>query len=77
MSFIERELARLGAAIVDPINAERRDQLYAAQQALGWAIEPTGIKTPYNMIMGTPEEPGDYPGEPRPPSSSDTCAQGG
>ena len=77
MGFIERELARLGAAIVDPSNAERRDQLYAAQQALGWATEPTGVKSSYDMIMGIPGEPGDCPGEPRPLLSSGTCAQDG
>jgi len=77
MSFVDREQKRLGAAIVDPSNAGVRDWLYAAQQGLAWALEPNGIKSPYDMIMGIPGEPGDCPGEPRPPLSSGTCAQGG
>ena len=77
MGFIERESERISAAIVNPDNAGVRDQLYAAQQALGWASEPTGFKSPYDMIMGIPGEPGDCLGEPHPPLSSDTCGLGG
>jgi hypothetical protein len=60
MGFIERESERISAAIVNPDNAGVRDQLYAAQQALGWASEPTGFKSPYDMIMGFPGEPVDF-----------------
>ena len=77
MGFVDRELQRLAVAIVDPSNSAKRDQLYAAQQALGWAIEPNAAKSPYDMIMGIPGEPGDCPGEPHPLLSSGTCAQGG
>ena len=69
MSFVQRELDRISPAIVDPENASVRDQLYAAQQALGWSLDPASAKPPYNMIMGIPSEPGDCPGEPHPLSS--------
>lgn len=62
MSFIQRERDRISAAI-----AERQEhddisrQLFAAQQALSWAIEPEGFKSPYAMIMGVPAETEDCP----------------
>ncbi|MBZ9873095.1 hypothetical protein LB542_19800 [Mesorhizobium sp. BR1-1-9] len=57
MSFIQREIDRIRESLVasDP----RYDELYAAQQALEWALEPSGIKPPYAMIMGTQEGSGD------------------
>ena len=58
MSFIAREIDRLRAAILADSN--RRDELYAAQQALEWALEPGGIRSPYRMITGTQEGSGDY-----------------
>ncbi len=53
MSFIQREIDRIRESLVasDP----RYDELYAAQQALEWALEPSGIKSPYAMITGTQE----------------------
>lgn len=50
MSFIQREIDRIRADIVSGRGPER--ELYAAQQALEWALEPGGIKAPYEMIMG-------------------------
>lgn len=57
MSFIQRELGRLQGALLDPANAERYDRLYAAQQALAWAAEPEGFRSPHDMIMGAPVLP--------------------
>lgn len=54
MSFIQRELDRINGALLDPANADVYDRLYAAQQALAWASEPTGYRTPYDFVMGIP-----------------------
>ncbi len=54
MSFIKRELEKIEIALHEPRLAEKYQQLYAAQQALAWALEPKGFKAPYKMITGTP-----------------------
>ena len=73
MSFLEREIARLAAAIVDPANIARRAELYAAQQALAWTTEPSGYASPFDMIMrDTREEPEGCPVEHRPLPFLDT-----
>lgn len=51
MSFIQRELERIGDALRDPQPSNRYAELYAAQQALVWALEPEGYKSPYNMLV--------------------------
>ena len=48
MSFIQREVDRLRGEIVHAPDGSRRAELYAAQQAL----EPTGVRAPYDMVMG-------------------------
>jgi hypothetical protein len=70
MSFIQRELNRISAALLDPLSANY-DQLYAAQQALSWALEPNGFKSPYDTIKGTPEGVGDCLSSSCPLPSSD------
>lgn len=70
--FVSRELARIHSAICDPANEVRRLELHAAQQALSWAIEPTGFRGPFATIMGIEEEKADCPGQPRPVPFSDT-----
>ena len=66
MSFIERELQRIRSALGDRANPEY-ERLWAAQQALEWAQEPTGFKAPYAAITDTPQEPADCPTEYHPP----------
>ena len=56
MGFIERELNRIALALHDPAYEAEYDSLYAAQQAFSWAIEPTGFRGSYNMVMGIPED---------------------
>jgi hypothetical protein len=51
MAYIERELNRIEAALREPQTDERYCQLYAAQQALAWATEPDGFKSPYETIQ--------------------------
>ncbi len=55
MSFVQRELDRITTALHKPSNDERYAELYAAQQALSWALEPIGFKAPFETIMGTQE----------------------
>lgn len=61
MSFVNRELERISVALGEPRSAEQNAQLYAAQQALSWALEPTGFKAPFQMIMSTAEGSEDCP----------------
>jgi hypothetical protein len=61
MGFVERELEKISVALREPRSAEQYAQLYAAQQALSWALEPEGFKKPYDTITGTPEGSGGCP----------------
>lgn len=67
MSFIQREIDKINLALNSP--AENRDALYAAQQALEWALEPDGIMSPFDMITGTQEDLADCSVHPRQPQS--------
>jgi hypothetical protein len=67
--FVERELDRLRAAILDHGNAEKRNALYAAQQALEWAREPNGFAPPFAVAMGIREAREDCRAVSRPPLS--------
>ena len=55
MSFVQRELDRIAARLRSDVPESEYAQLYAAQQALSWALEPRGFKAPYDAITGTPE----------------------
>lgn len=54
MSFIQRELDKIEKALHEPQHKDKYDQLYAAQQALAWALEPQGFRNPYNTILDIP-----------------------
>ena len=64
--FIERELEGIAQALREPRFADQYDQLYAAQQALSWALEPEGFKRPYDMLTSTPADLAGCSGLPRP-----------
>ena len=51
MSFIDRELSRIKTALADPAS-DNYDRLWAAQQALAWALEPDGYASPMRAITG-------------------------
>ena len=51
MSFIQRELDRIGTAMEQSPSGNRYAELYAAQQALMWALEPSTYKAPYDMLV--------------------------
>ena len=61
------ERDRLTAAIDDGSYREEHNKLYAARQALCWAINPESAASPYSVIMGTQAAREDYRAEPRPP----------
>lgn len=50
MSFIQRELDRIGEALRADPGAPNYDRLYAAQQALAWVLEPEGFMPPLQMV---------------------------
>jgi hypothetical protein len=54
MSFIQRELDLIRVSLSN--GHSRYGELYAAQQALEWVLEPSGIRTPYRMITDTRED---------------------
>lgn len=67
MGFIERELDRIGATLCSEPDAPDYDRLYAAQQALAWAMDPTGFASPIKHIRpDTQEDSRDCPGCPDP-----------
>ena len=53
MGFIQREIDPIRSTLIG--RGGDHPELYAAQQALEWSLEPRGIKSPYDMIMGTQE----------------------
>lgn len=59
MGFVERELAKLSRALVSDPDGVRYAELYAAQQALSWSLDPQGFKPPFAMITGIQEGSGD------------------
>ena len=73
MSFVARELDRISARLHErDISPAQYEQLYAAQQALSWALDPNGFAPPYIVILGIQEGLEDCLARSRPPSSSDT-----
>lgn len=68
MSYIQRELDRV-QAVLHTEGPDKNAQLYAVQQALSWALEPHGFKSPYDLVTGTPGGSGDC-SEPRHPPQS-------
>lgn len=49
---IKSESIRINQALLDPDTTDDRyRELYAAQQALGWALDPTVARSPYETIM--------------------------
>ena len=51
MSFVQRELDRIGDALRQPRPNNRYAELYAVQQALTWALDPTEYKPPFDLLV--------------------------
>jgi hypothetical protein len=60
---------RFTAAIDANTYRWQHNELFAARQALSWAINPNAFASPYGVIMGTREDSAGCLVEPRPPSS--------
>lgn len=66
--FVQRELDRIAVALREPQPPERYGQLYAAQQALSFALDPEHFAAPVEMVVRTTYTPAiqaDCPGAPR------------
>jgi HEPN domain-containing protein len=61
MSFVSREIEKLNRALREAPEGDRRAELYAAQQALAWALEPCVIQAPSVTISGNDQEYCSYP----------------
>jgi hypothetical protein len=73
VGFIERELERISEAVrarqAEQSDTDEYRQLYAAQQALSWALEPVGFQAPYETILGSSASSVSCPDYSRPPQS--------
>jgi len=72
MGFIQRELARIAKLLPTLTGTPEYDQLYAAQQALSWALEPNGFKSPIDLVAGIQEGREGYWDAPHPTPFLDT-----
>jgi hypothetical protein len=54
MTFIQLELARLDDALADGVGNPRYAEIYAARQALAWALDPGSARPPMAYLTGTP-----------------------
>lgn len=57
MSLLNRELDKIYPNLnkLRETDPGRYAQLYAIQQALSWASDPNGFRSPYDFVMGTQE----------------------
>lgn len=52
MNVVQQELDRISAELRENQKGEKYNELYAAQQALVWALEPSAFRSPYMSVMG-------------------------
>lgn len=55
MHHLSIELDRIHVELLGSPTLEQRGKLYAAQQALAWALDPGAFRKPYETAMGTLE----------------------
>ncbi len=51
MGFVNRELERIAVALRERQPPKRQAELYAAQQALCWALDPDNFASPLTMAL--------------------------
>lgn len=61
MGYIERELGRLHKALDEGVGDPRYPEIYAAQQALSWALDPQAFRAPMAYLKGIREGSVDCP----------------
>lgn len=66
MSFVQCELGRIRSVISSAKSEQQYSELYAAQQALSWALDQSGFASPSSAILGTPAEKEGCSVEPHP-----------
>ena len=69
MSFIQRELDRISAALRESPQSDDYERLYSAQQALSWVMDPEGFASPMKHIKGILVGSVDCSAYPRPDGS--------
>lgn len=52
VGFVARELERIAVALQGPQPPKRYCELYAAQQALSWSLDPLNYAAPTEVIVG-------------------------
>jgi hypothetical protein len=54
--FVARELEHINERLRHPegLTDEQREQLCVAQQALEWALDPLGARSPFDYVTGVP-----------------------
>jgi hypothetical protein len=50
MGFVQREIDKINLSLGGMPHGPRRDELYAAQQALAWSLDPLNFESPLAMI---------------------------
>lgn len=75
MSYLARELARLNGALCDDPTGARYPELYAAQQALAWALEPTVTQSPSAYLISSGGDVAGCSANDRPEMSLETECQ--
>lgn len=75
MDHIQAELDRISEKLRNYPHPNEHAGLFAAQQALEWARNPTAFQSPFLAVTGSSEDSGDCSGETRLPPLSDTSAQ--
>lgn len=55
--LVQRELDRIGAALTQSDPVPRYDELYAAQQALKWTLDPDTYKAPFDLLAPVSDTP--------------------
>ena len=57
VGFVARELDRLAVALREPQPPKRYVELYAAQQALSWSLDPENFASPLQTIQDGKVQP--------------------
>ena len=74
MDHIHAELSRIEARLAAYPDPFHHAGLYAAQQALAWAVQPDAYASPLATILGSAANSADCSAETRPPSLSGTSS---
>ena len=59
MEHVHAEVARIAARLAAYPDPFHHAGLYAAQQALSWALQPDDFASPLNTVLGISEAAGD------------------